>query len=177
MIMKKFILSLCALCLTLGIQAQNQKKALVAYFSATGTTETVAKQVAEAAKADLYVITPVKPYSSADLDWRNKQSRSSVEMENKKSRPAMKGNVKNMAQYDVVYIGFPIWWGVAPRIINTFIESNQLKGKTIIPFATSGGSTMPAATKDLRTTYPSLTIKDGKLLNSPSKSDINALVK
>lgn len=119
---------------------------------------------------------PVK-YTAADLDWHDKKSRSSVEMDNKKARPKLKDSVKNLSQYDTIYLGFPIWWGVAPRIINTFIESNNLKGKTIIPFATSGGSQIEGAVKNLRTTYPSLTIKDGKLLNNPNKMAIQKFVK
>ena len=162
--------------ITLGISAQ-QKKALVAYFSATGTTKAVAQQIASAAKADIYAISPAKAYTAADLDWHNKQSRSSVEMGNKKSRPQMAGNVKNIGQYTTIYLGFPIWWGVCPRIINTFIEANNLKGKTIIPFATSGSSAISGAIKDLRVTYPSLTIKDGKLLNRATKADIQKFIK
>ena len=170
----KILTTICALLITLSMSAQ--KKTLVAYFSATGTTTAVAKQVASTAKADIYTISPAKAYTTADLDWHNKQSRSSVEMGNKKARPQMAGNVKNINQYSTIYIGFPIWWGVAPRIINTFIEANNLKGKTIIPFATSGGSQIAGAVKDLRTTYPTLTIKDGKLLNSPSKTDVQKFV-
>ena len=170
--------------IAMGISAQ-QKKALVVYFSATGTTEKVAKQVASAAKADLYEITPAKAYTSADLDWHNKQSRSSVEMSNKKSRPKMSGNVKNLDRYSTIYLGFPIWWGVSPRIINTFIEANMsakssrasLKGKTIIPFATSGSSAIAGAVKELRATYPDLNIKDGKRLNDATKADIAKFVK
>ena len=175
--MKKIIAILCTLLITLSMSAQKQKKVLVAYFSATGTTESVAKQVASAAKADIYEIKPTSKYTSADLDWHDKQSRSSVEMADKNSRPTMKGNVKNIKKYSTIYIGFPIWWGVCPRIINTFIEANNLKGKTIIPFATSGSSQIAGAVKELRGTYPTLTIKDGKLLNDASTADIKKFVK
>ena len=173
--MKRILTILCALVITMTVSAQ--KKVLVAYFSATGTTEAVAKQVQAAAKADIYEITPTAKYSAADLDWHNKQSRSSIEMNDKKARPVMKGNVKNMKQYSTIYIGFPIWWGVCPRIINTFIEANNLKGKTIIPFATSGGSGIERAAKDLRATYPTLTIKGGALLNAPTKGELQKFVK
>ena len=159
----------------LGASAQT-KKAIVAYFSATGTTEKVAKQLVGEAKAELYAITPAKAYTSADLDWHNKQSRSSVEMANEKSRPALKGK-KDLSKYVVIYLGFPIWWGVAPRVVNTFIEQAKLNGKTVIPFATSGSSTIDKAVSTLKSTYPSVKWQKGYLLNSPSKADITKVVK
>ena len=140
----------------------SSEKALVVYFSATGNTTRLAKQLAEQHHADIYRIIPATKYSQADLDWHNSKSRSSVEMANDKARPNMKGNVKHAEKYDTIYLGYPIWWGVAPRIINTFIDANPgLKGKTIIPFATSGSSTIDKSVEDLRATYPNLTIKDG----------------
>lgn len=148
---------------------ENKKTTLVAYFSATGTTKHAAETLAKENDADLYEITPEKPYTSEDLDWTNKQARSTVEMDNKNSRPAIKnGKVANLAQYTTVYVGFPIWWYTAPTIVNTFIDANraELKGKTIITFATSGGSSVKKATKDLQTAYPELTIKEGKLMNN-----------
>ena len=163
--MKRILLLLSLLLVAVGIHAQTPKKALVAYFSATGTTEAAAKKLAGEVGADLYVITPAVKYTAADHDWRNKQSRSAVEMNDKASRPALKGETKDLKAYDTIYLGFPIWWGVAPRLINTFIEASQLKGKTIIPFATSGGSSVAGAVKELRATYPALNIQDGKLLN------------
>ena len=175
--MKRFLTLLCALCLLAGINAQTPRKALVAYFSATGTTETVARQLATAAHADLYAITPKAAYTAADLDWHDKQSRSSVEMNDPQSRPDLKDATQDLRQYDVIYLGFPIWWGVAPRIINTFIEANSLEGKTLIPFATSGGSGISGAVKALRTSYPKLRFQDGKLLNGTSKGDIQQLVR
>ena len=147
-------------------------KTLVAYFSASGVTKKAAKQLAEFIGADLYEIEPQQPYSDADLDWRNDKSRSSIEMNDKTSRPAVKGTVENLADYDRVFIGFPIWWYTAPTIINTFIEKNDLKGKTLVPFATSGGSTIERACQDLKASYPDLTWKDGKLLNEINKEEI-----
>lgn len=116
------------------------KKALVAYFSCSGVTERLAKTLAGAVGGDLYQITPAVPYTTADLDWRDEKSRSTVEMGDKTSRPAIAGEVAHMEQYDTVFVGFPIWWYVAPTIINTFLESYDFSGKTVIPFATSGGS-------------------------------------
>lgn len=113
---------------------------LVAYFSASGVTAKVAETLAEAIGADIFEIEPKVPYTKADLDWTNRQSRSSIEMNDPASRPAIAGVRDNMADYDTLFVGFPIWWYVAPTIINTFLESYDLTGKTIIPFATSGGS-------------------------------------
>ena len=161
--MKRLLSIICVMLLVLGVSAQ-KKKVIVAYFSATGTTETVAKQLAKEGRAELYAISPVKAYTSGDLDWHNKQSRSSVEMANEKSRPALKGK-KDLSKYDVIYIGFPIWWGVAPRIINTFIEQANLKGKTVIPFATSGSSTIDKAVTALKTSYPNVKWQKGMLKN------------
>lgn len=152
-------------------------KALVTYFSASGVTRNAAKQVADIIGADLYEITPETLYTNADLDWTNKQSRSSVEMKDLSSRPAIKGTVNNLSQYDTVYIGFPIWWYTAPTIINTFIEANDLKGKTVVPFATSGGSTIEKSCEDLKKTYPDLKWKQGKLLNSIDRAEIEAWAK
>ena len=116
------------------------KKILVSYFTASGVTARVAQKLSQAIDGDLHEIIPAQPYSQADLDWTNPQSRSSQEMKNKAYRPAIQNEVKNMDDYDVIFIGFPIWWYVAPTIINTFLEQYDLSGKTIIPFATSGGS-------------------------------------
>lgn len=188
--MKNLILSIMALmAFALSACSQNKnkeekamnnnepKKALVAYFSATGNTKEAAELLAKAADADLYEIQPEQPYTDADHDWHDKQSRSSVEMKNPKSRPAIKGKVQNIAQYETVYIGFPIWWYTAPTIINTFVERTDLKGKTIVVFATSGGSTTSKATKDLKAAYPELTWKEGGLLNSRSEEEAREMVK
>ena len=158
-------------------QKQEMKKTLVAYFSASGITRNAAQQLAEVADADIYEIQPEVAYTDTDLDWRDKQSRSSVEMADLTSRPAIKGKVDNIADYDVVFIGFPIWWYTAPTIINTFIEANDLKGKTVIPFATSGGSTIDKSAEDLKKAYPDLNWKEGKLLNGVSREDMEAWVK
>ena len=117
-------------------------KKLVAYFSASGVTASLAKNLAAAIGADLFEIEPVIRYAKADLDWTNKNSRSSVEMNDKSSRPAVAKKLGNMSEYDEVFVGFPIWWYIAPTIVNTFLEGYDLAGKTIIPFATSGGSGM-----------------------------------
>jgi flavodoxin len=158
--------------------AQNPKemKTLVAYFSASGVTKGVAQKLAEVAGADLHEITPEKRYTDADLDWHNKQSRSSVEMADKSSRPAITNKLENMTDYDVIYVGFPIWWYTAPTIINTFMESYDFKGKTVIPFATSGGSTIEQACKDLKAAYPDVNWKDGKLLNNATATDLQKWV-
>jgi len=140
-------------------------KSLVAYFSASGVTEKAAKMLAKAVKANLYEIKPEIPYSDADLDWTDKKSRSSVEMNDKSSRPAITGKVPNMADYDVIYVGFPIWWYVAPTIINTFLESYDLSGKTIVPFATSGGSGMGKTNEMLSPSCPGATLLQGRMLN------------
>ena len=133
---------------------------LVAYFSASGVTAKVAEKLSEAIGADLYAIEPEVPYTKADLDWMDKKSRSTIEMNNPASRPAITGKRDNMNDYDTVFVGFPIWWYVAPTIINTFLESYDLTDKTIIPFATSGGSDMGKTNEKL---LPSC--KGAKLLN------------
>ena len=157
-------------------ETQKEMKTLVAYFSASGVTKGVAEKLAEVSGADLHEIKPEQPYTDADLDWHNKQSRSSVEMADKNSRPAITGKLENMADYDVIYVGFPIWWYTAPTIINTFMESYDFKGKTVIPFATSGGSTIEQACKDLKATYPDVNWKDGKLLNRATADDLRKWV-
>ena len=142
------------------------KKTLVAYFSASGTTAHTAKEIAEAAGADLYEILPAQPYTAADLDWTDKKSRSTAEMNDPACRPEIAGAVENMEQYDTVLIGFPIWWYVEPRIVDTFLESYDFSGKTVIPFATSGGSGIGGAEKSLREHCPKANWKQGKLVNS-----------
>lgn len=181
--MKKFILALCALIGTsLCVCAQNSgkqhkqtKQVMVAYFSATGTTKAAAKILAAATGGTLTEIAPVKPYSNADLDWRNESSRSFVEMHNAKARPACRKT--DVSKYGVIYIGYPIWWNEAPRIINTWIEANNLKGKVIIPFATSGGNTIDNSAAILKKTYPSLNWKEGRLLNNANAKTIESWVK
>ena len=146
-------------------------KVLVTYFSASGVTAGVAETLARAAGADLYEIRPAQAYTKEDLDWNNKQSRSSLEMTDETSRPEMADNDSHAGDYDVVFIGFPIWWGVAPRVVNTFIESNDLTGKKIVIFATSGGSGIDYAINDMKKRYPQLAIAGGRLL---SRKDTDA---
>ena len=151
-------------------------RVLVAYFSATGTTARVAGKVAQATGGELYAITPAESYTSADLDWNDKQSRSSVEMNDQKARPAIKSQKGKIADYDVVFIGYPIWWGLAPRIVNTFIESHDLKGRTVIPFATSGGSGIANSVAELQKAYPGLNWQKGRLLNRTDEQTVRQWV-
>lgn len=153
------------------------QKVLVAYFSATGTTEAVARQLAEAAGGDLLKIEPQQPYTAADLDWTNKKSRSTIEMSDLKSRPAIAADSIDFANYQVVYLGFPIWWYTAPTIINTFIENHDFAGKTVIPFATSGSSDIDKSCKDLAKSYPNINWVKGKLLNGVSNDSLKNWVK
>lgn len=139
---------------------------LVAYFSASGVTAKVAEKLSEAIGADLYAIEPEVPYTKADLDWMDKKSRSTIEMNNPASRPAIAGRRDNMNDYDTVFVGFPIWWYVAPTIINTFLESYDLTGKTIIPFATSGGSDMGKTNEKLLPSCKGAKLLDGKVFKA-----------
>ena len=139
---------------------------LVAYFSASGVTAKVAELLSETMGADLFVIEPEIPYTEADLNWMNKESRSSVEMNNPLSRPNIARKRDNMDEYDTIFIGFPIWWYVAPTIINTFLESYDLTGKTIIPFATSGGSGMGKTNEKLLPSCKGAVLIEGKILKS-----------
>ncbi len=149
-------------------------KKLVAYFTASGVTAKVADTLAKAAGADLYEIKPAIPYTEADLDWRNKDSRSSVEMRDPASRPTIGSAAVDMSEYDTLFIGFPIWWYVAPTIINTFLESYDLSGKTIIPFATSGSSGMGKTNERLSPSCPGSKLLDGRVfkLNTASNEFI-----
>lgn len=147
-------------------------KKLVAYFSASGTTKKAAEHLAKAAGADLFEIKPAVPYSRADLDWTNKKSRSSIEMQNPDSRPAIAEQLPNIEDYDTIFIGFPIWWYVAPTIIDTFVESYDFSGKTIIPFATSGGSAMGKTVEVLQALCPTANWKDSKMLNHISNTEL-----
>ena len=139
---------------------------LVAYFSASGVTAKVAEKLSEAIGADLYAIEPEVPYTKADLDWMDKKSRSTIEMNNPASRPAIAGKRDNMNDYDTVFVGFPIWWYVALTIINTFLESYDLTGKTIIPFATSGGSDMGKTNEKLLPSCKGAKLLDGKVFKA-----------
>ena len=175
--MKHFLLSIAAVCLVavacgnngkkaevvnenVETQNDNNMKTLVAYFSATGTTEALAQKIAEVTGGTLYQIKPEVPYTAADLDWTNKKSRSTVEMQDPASRPAIVKDLEDADAYGTIFIGFPVWWYTAPTIINTFLESYDFSGRTVVFFATSGGSW-----------------KEGKVLNNATKADVEAWVK
>jgi len=151
---------------------------LVAYFSASGVTAAAAKKLAEAAGADLYEIKPAVPYTDADLDWRDRKSRSSMEMRDLISRPEISDRETDLSGYDTIFLGFPIWWYVAPTIINTFLESRDFSGKKIIVFATSGGSDLEKSAENLRESAPGAEIIKGRMMNgSPSVSELADWVK
>ena len=144
---------------------------LVAYFSASGVTRRRAEEIARAVGADLYEIAPAQPYTAADLDWTDKKSRSTLEMKDPACRPAIAAPAENMERYDTVFVGFPVWWYVEPRIVDTFLESCDLAGKTVIPFATSGGSGIGGAEERMRDLCPNAVWKTGKLLNGGGAGD------
>ena len=146
-------------------------KKLVAYFSASGVTASLAKNLAAAIGADLFEIEPVIRYAKTDLDWTNKKSKSSVEMNDKSSRPAVAKKLGNMSEYDEVFVGFPIWWYIAPTIVNTFLEGYDLAGKTIIPFATSGGSGMGETNEYLANSCKGAKLVEGKVLRRNACAD------
>ena len=146
-------------------------KTLVSYFSASGVTRSVAEKISEVVGADLFEIEPVNHYTSEDLDWTNKESRTTIEMNDKSSRPEIKNKVNNLNDYDTVIIGFPVWWYTAPTIINTFIEENDLTNKKVYIFVTSGGSSFGGSLKDLRNTYPNINFVDGKRFTGSETSD------
>ncbi|MEA5050971.1 MAG: flavodoxin [Oscillospiraceae bacterium] len=151
------------------------KKVLVAYFSATGTTADAAKALARAAGAELYEIRPAVPYTAADLNWHDKKSRTTLEMNDRACRPAVADPLPDTAAFDVVYVGFPVWWYTAPRIINTFLEGCSLEGKTVIPFATSGGSGLGKAGEELSAaSAPKAKWLPGRLLNGLSEESLRA---
>lgn len=141
------------------------RKILVAYFSASGVTARAAEEIAAAVNGDLYEIVPAAPYTDADLDWRDAHSRSTVEMNDPTCRPAIAGALPDTAAYDTVFVGFPVWWYVEPRIVDTFIERGDFAGKTLIPFATSGGSGIAGAEKSLKAHCPAAKWKKGGLVN------------
>ncbi len=154
-----------------------QGKVAVVYFSATGTTEKVAKEIANATKGQLIEIQPENAYTSADLNWHDDKSRTSIEMNDKNSRPAIKNGAVKLNDINIVFIGYPIWWNEAPRVINTFIDSNNLKGKKIYTFCTSGSSPIEGNINALRQTYPTLDIVQGKRLNNATKATIESWIK
>ena len=151
-------------------------KTLVAYFSATGTTEAIAKTVASVTGGTLYEIKPEVKYTAEDLDWTVKTSRSTLEMQDKTSRPAIVKDLADASKYETIYIGFPVWWYTAPTIINTFLEAYDFSGKTVIFFATSGGSTIDKANEEFKAAYPKINWKAGQTLNGASEEDIKTWV-
>ena len=172
------ILTIALMAVSMTLCAQNAKKGkvLVAYFSASGNTEAAAKKIQEAAGADLYKIEPEKPYTKEDLDYRNRQARSVVEMGNPAFREKLGGKPVDIKKYDVIYLGFPIWANRAPSIILSFLESQDFKGKTIIPFATSGSSPIDNSVNQLKVAYPNLTFKAGKRMNNATDEEIKTFV-
>ena len=162
---------------TSAAKAADGTKTLVAYFSATGTTERVAKMIAAATGGELYKIRPEKEYSADDLDWTVETSRCSKENADPKSRPAIVMDKKSLDGYDVIYLGLPNWWNGAPRIINTFVETYGLKGQKVIPFMTSGGSTIENSEKQLKKEYPEVNWQKGKLLNDATQKEVDEWVK
>ena len=146
-------------------------KVLVAYFSATGTTKGVAEHIANGLNADIYEIVPEDPYTDADLNYNDNNSRTTIEMNNPNARPAISGSVENMEQYDIIFVGYPIWWGEAPRIVSTFMESYDFSGKTIVPFCTSGGSGIGSSASNLERLTSGATWLDGRRLNGSDSQD------
>ena len=148
------------------------KKILVSYFSATGTTKNVAQKLASATGADLFEIKPLKPYTNTDLDWRDEQSRSSLEMKDSTSRPQIASKIEDISKYDIVFVGFPIWWYREPSIIDTFIESYDFSNKTIIPFATSGTSLMGDSAQNIQKLAPDAKVLEGKRFPSNVSEEV-----
>lgn len=152
-------------------QDAQEHKILVAYFSATGTTKGVAEHIANGLNADIYEIVPEEAYTDADLDYNDNNSRTTIEMNDPDARPAISGSVENMEQYDIIFVGYPIWWGEAPRIVSTFMESYDFSGKTIVPFCTSGGSGIGSSASNLERLTSGATWFDGRRLNGSDSQD------
>lgn len=152
-------------------QDTQEHKILVAYFSATGTTKGVAEHIANGLNADIYEIVPEEAYTDADLDYNDNNSRTTIEMNDSDARPAISGSVENMEQYDIIFVGYPIWWGEAPRIVSTFMESYDFSGKTIVPFCTSGGSGIGSSASNLERLTSGATWLDGRRLNGSDSQD------
>ena len=154
-----------------GSSEGQETKVLVAYFSATNTTKGVAEHIADGLQADLYEIVPEEPYTDADLNYNDNNSRTTIEMNDPDARPAISGSIENMEEYEVVFLGYPIWWAEAPRIINTFLESYDFSGKTIVPFCTTGGSGVGSSAINLEQFTGGATWLDGKRLNGGDSQD------
>lgn len=156
---------------------QQKAKVLVAYFSCTGNTENAAKQIASATGGDLYAILPAQPYTDADLRYNDDTTRATKEQHDASARPAIEGTVANFQQYDVIFVGYPIWWDQAPRVINTFMESYDFSGKKVVPFCTSGGSSITNSVNQLKSAYGNITWLEGKRLGSGvSQDEVNAWI-
>ena len=152
-------------------------KVLVAYFSVTGNTKNVAKKIADVLSSDLHEIVPKVSYTAEDLNWKDKESRSTKEMNDKSYRPEISDQVEDMETYDTIYLGYPIWWGVAPTIVNTFLEKYDLDGKVIITFATSGSSEMGNSTEELKASAKGATFKEGQIINKDiSEDDLKSFI-
>ena len=156
-----------------AMKTDKESRVAVVYFSATGTTRGEAELIARAENAPLIEIQPEQPYSAADLNWNDKKSRSTVEMNDSSARPAIRPVTADFAKTDTIFLGYPIWWDLAPRVVNTFIESQNLKGKTVIPFATSGGSSITNSVKELRRQYPDIKWGEGRLLNGAGEGAVD----
>ena len=187
--MKKFVLMMVAglaaagMCACGGAKekkadaAQPEGKAIVCYFSATGTTEAAAERIAKVADAPLHEIKPAQPYTDADLDWRDSLSRSTVEMHAREMRPELADSTMDLSAYSVIFLGYPNWWNTYPNVIASFIDANNLEGKKIVPFMTSGGGGIENSVEELRKTYPKLQFTDGLLLNNVSDEELTDWVK
>ncbi|MDE5588339.1 MAG: NAD(P)H-dependent oxidoreductase [Acetatifactor sp.] len=159
------------------VPEEEGNKVLVAYFSATGTTKGVAEIIAENMGADMYEIIPLEPYTDADLNWHDDKSRSTIEMNDSSSRPEIDGAVEDMEQYDIVFIGYPIWWGEAPRIVSTFMESYSFEGKTVIPFCTSSSSGLGSSGRNLEElTDGALWLEGRRFGGGASEADVQAWI-
>lgn len=165
-------LSSCAQNDNISDMDKENTKALIVYYSETGTTEAIAKKISQATGADLYRIEPEQPYRAADLDWQDDNSRSTKEMNDRSARPAIKDGKVNLDNVATVYLGYPIWWDQAPRVVNTFIESNDLSGKKIITFCTSGETSIDGSVRQLKSAYPALDFVKGRRLNGASVNEI-----
>lgn len=171
MMIGSIILASCAQNKNIDMKKENSRSAVV-YYSETGTTEGIAKKISQVTGADLYRIEPAQPYTSADLDWQDNNSRSTKEMNDRAARPAIKNGKLNLDGIDTVYLGYPIWWDQAPRVVNTFIEANDLSGKKIITFCTSGETSIDGSVRQLKADYPALDFVKGRRLNGASVSEI-----
>ena len=160
----------------LNAQSGGTNKILVAYFSCTGTTETIAKYIAGKTGGTLYEIAAETPYTSADLNYNNSGSRANREQNDSSARPAMKGRMEDLAQYDVIFLGYPIWWGKAPKIIFTFLENYNFSGKTIVPFCTSGSSGIGGSVNSIRSLASGATVLDGRRFSAGARLDVNAWI-